>query len=423
MKTCQVWIRLNLPEKELRALELLAAGADIIKVYEYSTPEVIQALAEEARKAGKPIGGHSEDIFVSAENGFEFVEHSYTVVSSTIKDPQKKARLNLRRAAFRDRMSTPEYHYYAEEENFDELIRVMVERKVSWGPTLATFWRFYSPKRERFKEGDLKLLSNPNLSYIPPYFSANVRQTHDGIEKLADAELLNRVKAGYGKIQDFIRRFVRAGGKIRVGSDPNSILPGWAVHVEMELLVEAGLTPMEAILAATRNPAEQMHRENDLGVIKAGSLADVLVVEGNPLEDISKTRNIKMVFKDGREIKLGDNKTFDNPIPLLDGDRPQPEIDRITPTSVVQGKGPVTLTIEGGNFMSTSVVILDGKHLPTKVEIVKRPYPQNFDRGRKLTAVIDPKLIRDVGTYEIRVIEPGMGGTGSHPHYLIVRFQ
>ena len=412
----------NAEEARKAVRELIAAGADIIKVYEYSTPEAIRALAEEARKAGKPIGGHSEDIFMSAENGYEFVEHSHAVVSSTVKDPQKKAVLNLRRAAVRNRMSTPEFHYYAEEENFDALVRVMVERKISWGPTLATFWRFYSPKRERFKDGDLKLLSNPNLSYIPSYFSANIRQTYEGIEKLADAELLNRVKAGYAKIQDFIRRYVKAGGKIRVGSDPNSILPAWAIHVEMELLVEAGLTPMEAILAATRNPAEQMHRENDLGAIRPGSLADVVLVEGNPLEDISKTRNIKMVFKDGREVKLGYNKDFDNPIPLLEGDRPQPEIDRIRPASVAPGKEPVTLTVEGGNFMSTSVVLLDGRKLPTKVEIAKRPYPQNFDRGRKLTAVIDPKLIERAGSYEIRVVEQGMGGTGSNPVYLIVRF-
>ncbi len=417
-------ISVTKPEEAKKAIAaLMAAGADIIKVYEYSTPEVIRALAEEARKAGKPIGGHSEDIFVSVQNGYEFVEHSYAVVSTTIRDPKKKEDLNRRRAAFRDRMSTPEYHYYAEQENFDELVRLMVERKVSWAPTLATFWRFYSPKRARFREVDFKLLSNPNLSYIPPYFAANVRQTHEGIDKISDKELLNRVKIGYEKMQDFIRRFVRAGGKIRSGSDPNSILPAWAIHVEMELLVEAGLTPMEAILSATRNPAEEMHRENDLGVIKPGSLADVVLVEGNPLEDISRTQNIKMGFKDGKQVTLGYHKDFKNPLPLLDGDRPPPEIDTITPASVVQGKGPITLAIEGGNFMSTSVAMLSGKPLPTQVEIGQRPYPQNFDRGRKLTAVVDPKLIEKVGSYEIKVVEPGMGGVASNSQYLIVKFK
>jgi hypothetical protein len=415
-------ISVSKPEEAGKAVrELIAAGADIIKVYEYSTPEVIRALAEEARKAGKPIGGHSEDIFVSAQNGYEFVEHSYAVVSSTIKDPKKKEDLNRRRAAFRDRMSTPEYHYYAEQENFDELIRAMVERKISWGPTLATFWRFYSPKRASFKEVDLKLLAD--VPYIPPYFKANINQTYDGLEKLADKELLNRVKVGYEKIRDFIRRFVRAGGKIRVGSDPNAVLPAWAIHVEMQLLVDAGLTPMEAILAATRNAAEEMHKENDLGAIKPGSLADIMLVEGNPLEDISRTQKIKMVFKDGKQVKLGYNKNFKNPLPLLDGDRPQPELDAITPSSVIQGEGPVTLTIEGGNFMSTSVATLNGKPLPSQVEIGKRPYPQNFDRGRKLTAVIDPKLIEKPGSYEIRVLEPGMGGIASNPQYLIVKFK
>ncbi|HEX9443154.1 MAG TPA: amidohydrolase family protein, partial [Candidatus Binatia bacterium] len=393
---------------------------DIIKVYEYSTPEVIRALAEEARKAGKPIGGHSEDILMSVQNGYEFVEHSYAVVSSSIKDPKKKEDLNRRRAAFRDRMSTPEYHFYAEQDHFDEIVRAMVERKVSWAPTLSTFWRFYSPRRERFKEADAKLLAIP---YLPPYFKANVRQTYEGVDKIADKELLSRVRLGYEKIQDFIRRYVRAGGRIRAGSDPNSILPAWAVHAEMELLVEAGLTPMEAILAATKNPAEEIRRENDLGVIKPGSLADILVVEGNPLEDISRTRNVKMVFKDGKDLKLGYSKDFKNPLPLLDGDRPQPEIDSISPASVVQGKGPVTVAIEGGNFMSTSVATLNGRPLPTEVEIGRRPYPQNFDRGRKLTAVVDAKLIEKAGTYEIRVVEPGPGGTASAPQSFIVKFR
>jgi hypothetical protein len=401
----------------------LASGADIIKIYEYATPEVIQVLAEEAHKQGKAAGGHSEDIFQSVNSGYDFVEHSYAVVSSTIKDPKKKAELNQRRAAFRNRMSTPEYHFYAEPENFDELVRFMIEHKTTWTPTLATFWRFYSPKWSQLKESELKLLSNPNLNYIPPYFKANVLANHQGIANITDQELLRHVRLGYEKIQDFIRRYVKAGGRIRAGSDPNSVLPAWAAHAEMQLFTEAGLTPMEAILAATRNPAEMIHREHEIGVIKPGSFADIVVVEGNPLEDIAKTRNIKMVFKEGAPVKLGYTKNYQNPLPLLDGDRPKPEIDRIDPASVTYGEGPVKVTIEGGNFMSTSVAMLNGKPLPTQVDLAPRPYPQNFDRSTKLTATINPKLIAKPGVYPVTVVEPGSGGVASNPVYLIVKFR
>ena len=166
----------NAEEAKKAVQELVATGADIIKVYEKTGPEAIKAAAVEARKAGKPIGGHSEDIFASVQSGYNFVEHSYAVVSSTIKDPKKKQELNKRRAAFRDRISTPEIDHDAEQENFDELvIRLMVEHKVSFGPTLATFWRFYSPDREGIKERDYQLLSHPGLAYVPPYFKANGR--------------------------------------------------------------------------------------------------------------------------------------------------------------------------------------------------------------------------------------------------------
>ncbi|MGH7835951.1 MAG: amidohydrolase family protein [Candidatus Binatia bacterium] len=411
------------PEEARKAVqELLASGADIVKIYEYSTPEVIKVLTEEAHKQGKPAGGHSEDIYMSVNNGFDFVEHNYAVIASTIKDPKKKAELTKRRATFRNRMTTVEFHFYAEEENFDELIRFMVEHKTTWTPTMATFWRFYSPNRAQFKEYDMKLLSLPDLNYIPPYFRANVRHNHEGVEKITDQELLGRIRSGYGKLQEFIRRYVKAGGKVRSGSDPNSVLPAWGVHVEMQLLTEAGLTPMEAILSATRNPAELVRRENEIGAIKPGAFADIVVVEGNPLEDITKTRNIKMVFKEGAPVKLGYTKNYKNPIPLLDGDRPVPEVDKIHPGSVAQGSGPVKVTVEGANFMITSVAMLDGKPLPTEVTINSRPYPQNFDRGTKLTATIDPKLIPKPGMYAITVAEPGSGGVTSNPAYLIVTF-
>jgi hypothetical protein len=403
--------------------QLRAQGADIIKIYEDATPEVIKALAEEAKKLGMPAGGHSIDVYMSGENGFTFIEHSHALVASSIKDPKKRQELSARRTSRSNSLPTPEFHYYAEPENFDELIRFMVQRNIHWGPTIATTWRALGPKRDQYKERELKFLKQPNLSYIPSYFRANVENHFDAIEKITDQEFLKRCQVGYEKLSDLIRRFVKAGGKLHTGSDPNSVLPAWGVHTELEMLVDIGLTPMEALLAATRNPAEMMGKENELGVIKAGSFADLVVVDGNPLQDITKTRNIKMVFKEGAMLRLGYNKEFRNPIPRPFPDRPEPEIDDISPKVIAQPDAPVTLKVAGDNFLRTAVVTLDGKPLRTKNETKSGGYPANFERTRELTATIDPKSIQRPGTYKINVVHEGMGGAVSNSVYLIVKFK
>ena len=417
-------VSLKSPEEARKAVrELRTQGADIVKIYEDTTPEVIKAATEEAKKLGMAAGGHSIDISMSVENGYNFVEHSHAIVASSIKDAKKKTELHQRRTARRDAMPTSEFHYYAEAENFDELVRFMVERKVHWGPTIATTWRALTPKRGYYREQEFNFLKNPNLNYLPPYFTANLRTHFDSMEKISDQEFLKRLEIGYDKLGDFIRRFVKAGGKLHTGSDPNAILPAWAIHTEMEMLVDIGLSPMQALLAATRNPAEMIGKENELGVIKTGSIADIVLVEGNPLADITKTRGIKMVFKEGKPVKLGYTRNFRNPIPRPEADRPAPEIDDIAPRVVLQGEGSVSLKVMGENFLSTAVVTLNGKPLPTQVELKADRFAENFERVREITATIDPKLTQNVGTYEIRVLHEGLGGAVSNPAPFIVKFK
>jgi hypothetical protein len=131
-----------------------------------------------------------------------------------------------------------------------------------------------------------------------------------------------------------------------------------------------------------------------------------------------------MVFKDGQAVRLGYNKDFKNPIPRADPDRPGPEIDEISPKVVLQGEGPLMLKVTGENFLSTAVVTLDGKRLPTK--IISRPaggFPDNFERFREVTATIDPKLIQKAGTYRIAVVHDGPGGAVSNAEALMVKFK
>jgi len=85
------------------------------------------------------------------------------------------------------------------------------------------------------------------------------------------------------------------------GTDsPNpSVLPGFALHDELELLVSTGFTPMDALQAATLNPVRYLGKEKDLGTIETGKFADLVLLDANPLEDISNTQKIRAVIVNG----------------------------------------------------------------------------------------------------------------------------
>src|SRR5262249_52157513 len=101
-----------------------------------------------------------------------------------------------------------------------------------------------------------------------------------------------------------VRRLRAAGATITAGTDaPLGQQPfGESLHHELELLVEAGLSPMEAIQAATTRPASLLKRAQDLGAVRVGAQADLIAVAGNPAMDITAIRNIKLVILGGKVL-------------------------------------------------------------------------------------------------------------------------
>jgi hypothetical protein len=183
-------------------------------------------------------------------------------------------------------------------------------------------------------------------------------------------------ETGYKNVLEFNKRWVAAGGKIHAGTDiVTGGIPGFAMHHEMEILVEAGLTPMQAIKSATSWSAELLEGRNKargdakIGSIRAGNFADLIVVSADPTADISNTKKIERVMKNGRWVELGYHPeyfTFTSRARSLAAATHAPAISSMQPASVTEGSGPVRVVLEGSGFMMTSLVRVDGISVKTR---------------------------------------------------------
>ena len=299
---------------------LVEKGVDGIKLFERLKPNVAKAAADEAHKLGRPVFGHSLDIFTAATNGYQSVEHSWSVVYTSIQDPKKKHDLDIGRML--GKVDTPEVHAQMEPAMFDKIIKIMVDKNVHWSPTWATWFRPLSSHAADMKQRELGLLRNPQLKYLPTYILKDTESFFLKYEKMTP-EKRNEVLSGYKMLQDFVRRFAAAGGKIHSGSDPNHVLAGYGVHVELEMLVEAGLTPVQAIQTASQNVAQAWGKDKDYGSVEKGKVADLVIVRGDPRRNISDTQNVEMVFIEGKVMDISYHPDYKNPIPRPIEDRPE----------------------------------------------------------------------------------------------------
>ena len=307
-------------EEIKKAVEDLAnKGVDGYKFFERLSPEVAKAGAAEAHRLGKPVLAHSLDIFAAADAGYQSVEHSWSVAYTSIQDPQKKSELD--RARMTGKITTVEAISNMEPEMFDRIIKAMVAKNIHWSPTWGTAFRALSPHAEQLKQQEFALLKNPDLRYLPAYILKASEQHFASFEN-ASPEKRAQLMSGYRKVQDFARRFVAAGGKMHLGSDPDNILAGWAVHAELQLMVDAGLTAVQAIQSASLNEAQAWGKDKDFGSVEKGKIADLVIIRGDPTRDMFATQDVEKVFMDGKAIDTSFHADYKNPVPRPIPDRP-----------------------------------------------------------------------------------------------------
>lgn len=400
--------------EEARALarDLLRRGVDGLKVYENLTPELLRPIVEEARKAGTEAVGHSHDAREATLAGLKFVEHAAPIAHATFGDPAKV------KAMDEGRLRTPEAEM--DPQLFGPLIDLMVKNGVYFNPTLTRIWIGVHPKKTAWYSQAAALLEDPTYRFIPAARREVWLRTAKGGDGRNPADD-QRVKEGLRKVEEFTRKYAQAGGRIITGPDsgPSSgpaNMPGLAMHVEMEALVDAGLTPMQAILSSTRWAAELLHRENELGTVAPGKVADVILIDGDPLADIRATRKIRTVIMDGKVVDTTLDPNFRNPLPRPVAeyamDSRDPELESVAPEITREGGASLEIELTGKKFNRQSVVRFDTADLPTK-----------FVSESKLTATVHGSLLKTPGTYAVTVVNPGPSGGVSSRLYLIVNFR
>jgi hypothetical protein len=291
----------------------------------------------------------------------------------------------------------------------------MLKNGVFYNPTLSRTLINPQLKRNQWNAEAAQLIERPEYRFIPKARREIwLRQARD-TKRDPDP----RAVEGLRKTQEFTRRYAQAGGRIINGPDsgPSSgpaNMAGLAMHVEMEALVDAGLTPMQAILSSTKWSAELLNKK-DLGTIAAGNIADVILIDGDPLADIRATRKIRTVIMDGKVIDTTLDPNFQNPLPRPFAEYPMdnrdPEVDTLSPKSTRQGGGDLQIEVTGHKFTPQSIVQLDTTDLPTK-----------FVSESKLTATVKSSLLKQVGTFAVTVINAGPSGGVTKAGYLVVTY-
>ena len=284
--------------------DLKKQRADFVKVYSLLPRDAYFAIADEAKKLKLPFAGHVPDSVTpeeASDAGQASEEHLLQIIEAcSDRDAIKKRVAELREAG-----ATPVELRRAYIETmlatFDnkkaEALFAKFVKNNTWVTPTVIVWQ----NNASFEEDSAKYAER--MKYLPRYIREYWDPKNNAHLKNRSPERLAAEKLLVKKYLEIIAAMQHAGVKLMTGSDfgANPLLfPGWGVHDEMALLVKAGLTPMESIQAATRNPAMFLGLDKSVGTIEKGKIADMVVLSANPLEDINNTRKVNAVIFQGR---------------------------------------------------------------------------------------------------------------------------
>jgi imidazolonepropionase-like amidohydrolase len=270
-------VRANTPEQARTVVgRYKEAGFEQIKIYSSVKPEIVKAVCDEAHRLGMTVTGHipqGMNAFQGVEAGMDQINHVQylpPVMRSKSDKPTPGG--------------APSIDLGSDEAK--KAIAFFKEHGTVLDPTLVIFEMLTHPI-------DTPVASfEPGIAKVAPELAGPLNNT--GVPAIAAP----RGRAIFEQYLAIVGALHRAGIPIVAGTDQT--VPGHSVHREIELYVKAGFTPLEAIQAATIVPARVMKLDKEVGTIEVGKKADFIILDGNPLDNISNIRRVKTVVHDGR---------------------------------------------------------------------------------------------------------------------------
>jgi imidazolonepropionase-like amidohydrolase len=258
---------------------LKKAGCLEVKLYSSIDPRLVRPIAAEAHRRGMRVVGHipeGMDIVAALDAGFDGVSHAQYLFSPLFAagEMTKMARSAVRKRVVEAKFDDPK---------LVQVVRAFTARKAFLDDTIALFELLHHSQEESGKR-------EPGLAKVP-------RELRGMFEDVRPEDVAER-GAFFDRYLAFVGELHKRGVPIVAGTDIS--VPGHSLHREVELYVQAGFTPMEAIQAATIVPARAMHLDKEVGTIEAGKRADLVVLGGDPIADIHNIRKVESVVARGK---------------------------------------------------------------------------------------------------------------------------
>jgi len=284
-------------------------GADFIKEYSFLPRDLYFAVADESKKQNIAFVGHvplAVSVEEASDAGQKSMEHLIGILSSCAsreRDFLEAAQADLDEMIADKKVAFEGPHV---RQLRDELLSTYDAAKAS--QLFARFkkngtWQCPTLTLLRsFAFGDQASFTNdPRLKYIPPSVRSSWNPASNGSIKSKSPEDYAYSKLEFQKDLELVAAMNRAGVDVIAGTDVLNpyCFPGFSLPDELEMYVKAGMSPMDALRTATANPARFLGREKDLGTVEPGKLADLVLLDANPLGDINNVRKISGLIYDG----------------------------------------------------------------------------------------------------------------------------
>jgi imidazolonepropionase-like amidohydrolase len=287
-------IAITTPEDGRKAVDLLKGrGVDFIKVQSGVLHDAYFAIVQEAKLKGIEFEGHVPDAIRASEavaSGQKTFEHLIGIFEASSPDEEK----------YLTGTKTPGMFLETYDPKLEAgIIKLLAEHQVWQCPTL--FW-----ERGQWLVDAIDYTKDPDIAYAgKTWVTKQWPASQRGIVKTMDTDPPAVREKFVSHELEIVRKLHAAGVPFLAGTDTPAgvdVIPGISLHLELQRFVAAGFTPLEALQTATLNPAKFYGRLGDFGTVEKGRIADLVLLDANPLLDIANTRKIAGVVADGRYL-------------------------------------------------------------------------------------------------------------------------